>query len=271
MEFHPWFWRPGPQRESRGILQPVASVGTAFHFIPSLFPPYPLSKRHGGFPALCPSNWDPSQLWESHVVLPSCASAKRVPQSRIGFWEKSRLWSSGLFKGPAPRGGAAPAIYRDREIPVPSSQFLTQSGACSESGHPGRWSPLSLPISLASFHHCTLPLTPACHQGSGGSLVQSVLEEARAEQKALASSWGGGECGLGRPPLSSGWGLIPPSGGASRTLGPSRHPASTGLSDGGTLLIPGLRSRLWNWSAPNASLVPPLRASARQTPPAGVG
>lgn len=157
---------PDPRGSPEVPSRLAASVGTALHFIPSLFPAYPLSKGHGGFPALCPSNWDPSQLWESHVVLPSCASAKRVPQSRISFCEKSRLWSSGLFKGPAPRGGAAPAIYRDGEIPVPGSEFLTQSGAYSESGHPGRWSPLLLPISFSSFHRLTLPLTPACHRAS---------------------------------------------------------------------------------------------------------
>lgn len=51
------------------------------HFIPSLLPPCPLSKGHWGFPTLYPSNWDPSQLWKSHTVLPSCASADRAPEA----------------------------------------------------------------------------------------------------------------------------------------------------------------------------------------------
>lgn len=156
---------PDPKRSQEVPLWLEVSVGMACHFIPSLFPPYPLSKGHRGFPTVCPSNWDPSQLWKSHMVLPSCAAAKRVPQSRISFWEKARLWSSGLFKGPAVRGGAAPAIYRDREIPVPSSEFLAQSWACSEAGHPGRWSPLLLPISLASSHGLTLPRHPRVSPG----------------------------------------------------------------------------------------------------------
>lgn len=99
-----------------------------------------------------------------------------------------------------------------------------------------------------------------------GSVVQSVLGRAKSSCLFL-----GGQCGLGRPPLSSGQGLIPPGGGTSRALGPSRHPASTGLPAGGTLLIPGLQSQLWKRLAPNASLIPPLPASARQTPPASIG
>ena len=71
--FHPWALETLAPEEARGTPWQMPSVLMAFHFIPSLFSPYPLSNGHWGFPTLRPSIWDPPRLWKSHVVLPSCA------------------------------------------------------------------------------------------------------------------------------------------------------------------------------------------------------
>lgn len=114
---------PDPRGSQEVPSRLVASVGTALHFIPSLFPPYPLSKGHGGFPALCPSNWDPSQLWESHVVLLSCASAKRVPQSRISFLRSHDSGAQGFLKALLREVGLLPLFIGTGRFlfPAPSS------------------------------------------------------------------------------------------------------------------------------------------------------
>lgn len=175
----------------------------------------------------------------------------------------SRSRSSGLFKGPAPRGGAAPLFIGTRN-PVPSSEFLSQSGACS----PG-------PATLVGGHCCRSlsPLLPrpvqpppAGLQTSERELVRVALRKRGPRCPLLA-----GKCGLGVHPLSSVQGPIPPGGGTPRALGLYPHPAFAGLPARGTLLVPGLWSQLWKWLAPSASFVPPLPASAWQTPPASAG
>lgn len=163
------------------------------------------------------------------------------------------------------RGGAAPAIYRDRESPDPSSEFLAQTWACS--GHPGRWSPLfflfpSPPLSSPTPTLCVIRIPKGCS-------ILSLLEEVRAKQKALVGS--GGKCDLGLPPhLTLVQGLSLLGEGTPWALGLYPHPDFAGLPAGVTFLIPGLLSHLWKWLAPNASLVPPLPATAWQTPPASI-
>lgn len=73
--------------EPRGTPWQMPSVLMAFHFIPSLFSPSPLSNGHWGFPTLRPSNWDPPRLWKATwSFLP--VLVKRVPQSRGSSWDK---------------------------------------------------------------------------------------------------------------------------------------------------------------------------------------
>lgn len=140
---------------------------------------------------------------------------------------------------------------------------MLRAGPCS--GHPGRWSALSSLLPPLLLHPSPILSVIRVLRGSPG---WRLLEEARAEQTSLANLEG--KCGLGPSHLSWGQGLSPPGGGIPWALGLYPHPAFAGLPAGGTL-IPGLLSHLWKWLAPNASLVPPLPASAWQTPPASIG
>lgn len=132
-----------------------AFCGKSTHLIPPLFPPYTLSKGHWGFPtwALATGTLPSSGLAMCSLGIslvlgepPTLASAPGTSHCR----------SSGLFKGPAPRGGAAP-LFIGTCSPVPSSEFLSQSGACSLG-----------PATLVGGHLChslsSLP-APAPHPG----------------------------------------------------------------------------------------------------------
>lgn len=127
--------------------------GNSVPFLLAVFPPRGLSKGHWGFPTLCPSDGDPPcTLWKS-----PCFRRESAPS--ISSLEKSQPGSSGLFKGPALRGGAVPAIYRDRVSLIPSP---AQSWSCPA----GRWSPPWLPLSPPPRSPSPLAPIPGCYQFS---------------------------------------------------------------------------------------------------------
>lgn len=173
---------PGPRSQQTPLWLNVGRAFTSFH--PCFLLVHCL-RGTGAFPPCIPAV---GILHNSGKATRSFLPVLLLiePPKQRQRWDKSQLRAQGFLKALL-RGGAVPAIYRDREshskLRVPRTELGLLPGSC----HPGRWSPPSLPLSPPppTLHLSAIPCLSSVLRGRS---VQSLLEEAKAKHKALAHS-----------------------------------------------------------------------------------